>query len=48
MLALLDAGIRIPGDIAIAGFNNEPISRIVSPALTTVDYPGYRTSEKQP
>jgi LacI family transcriptional regulator len=40
MLALLKAGIRVPADIAIAGFNNEPISRIVSPALTTVDYPG--------
>ncbi|QEC40601.1 LacI family DNA-binding transcriptional regulator [Pseudobacter ginsenosidimutans] len=45
MLALLEAGIRIPDDIAIAGFNNDPISRIVSPALTTVDYPGYHLGD---
>lgn len=33
-------GIRIPEDIAIAGFNNDNIASIVSPGLTTVDYPG--------
>ncbi|WP_127132768.1 LacI family DNA-binding transcriptional regulator [Pseudoflavitalea rhizosphaerae] len=45
MLALLEAGIRIPDDIAIAGFNNDPISRIVSPSLTTVDYSSSRLGE---
>ncbi|MBO9634927.1 MAG: LacI family DNA-binding transcriptional regulator [Chitinophagaceae bacterium] len=38
MLALMEAGIRIPEDIAIVGFNNDPISRVVKPALSTVDY----------
>lgn len=34
-------GVRIPEDIAIAGFNNDPISRTVDPNLTTVNYPAY-------
>lgn len=33
-------GIRIPEDIAIVGFNNDAISKIVEPQLTTIDYPG--------
>lgn len=45
MIRLLEAGIRIPEDIAIAGFNNDPVSRIVSPTLTTINYPGYHLGE---
>jgi LacI family transcriptional regulator len=45
MLALKEAGIRIPQDIGFAGFNNDPISRVVSPKLTTMNYPGYRIGE---
>ena len=36
---LQKSGIRVPGDIAVAGFNNEPVSRVIKPCLTTVDYP---------
>ena len=32
-------GIKVPEDIAVAGFNNEPVSKVVEPNLTTVDYP---------
>lgn len=39
MIALQEAGIKIPGDICVAGFNNEPVSMVVRPNLTTVDYP---------
>ncbi len=45
MLALKEAGIRIPQQIGFAGFNNDPISQVVSPKLTTVNYPGYRVGE---
>ena len=38
-------GIRIPEDIAVAGFNNEVISRLVEPNITTVNYPGYEMGE---
>ena len=34
--ALNAAGLRIPGDIALAGFDDIPISRYVNPPLTTV------------
>lgn len=38
-------GIRIPEDIAIVGFNNDVISRIVEPQLTTVNYRGREMGE---
>lgn len=34
-------GLSIPRDIAVLGFNNEPISRFVEPALSTVDHPAH-------
>jgi LacI family transcriptional regulator len=37
--ALRDAGVRIPEDIALAGFDDIPIARYVSPALTTAAVP---------
>jgi len=40
MKVFKDAGLKIPEDIAIAGFNNDVISRISEPMLTTVNYPG--------
>lgn len=42
---LKKAGIDIPGEIAVAGFNNEPISQVVQPNLTTVDYPAMEIGE---
>jgi LacI family transcriptional regulator len=41
MMKLKEAGVYIPGDIAFAGFNNDPISKIIEPNLTTVNYSGY-------
>lgn len=41
ILALNRAGIRVPEDIAVAGFNNDPVSRVIEPNLTTIDYRGY-------
>jgi LacI family transcriptional regulator len=45
MYVLKQNGLRIPGDIAIAGFNNDPISRIVEPNITTINYPAYQMGE---
>ena len=36
MQTLKDHGVRIPEDIAIVGFNNDAISKIVEPQLTTI------------
>lgn len=41
MYILKQQGIKIPQDIAIAGFNNELITRVVEPNITTVNYPSY-------
>lgn len=40
MQTLKEHGVRIPEDIAIVGFNNDAISKIVEPQLTTINYPG--------
>ncbi|MEJ1238255.1 LacI family DNA-binding transcriptional regulator [Chryseolinea sp. T2] len=40
MQTLQEAGIRVPHDVAVVGFNNDPISWIARPRLTTVNYPG--------
>ena len=32
-------GIRIPEDLAIIGFNNDPVSTIIEPPLSTVSHP---------
>ena len=34
--ALNEAGLTVPGDIALAGFDDVPVSRYVNPPLTTV------------
>lgn len=45
MIRLKAAGIKIPSDIAFAGFNNDPISKVIEPNLTTVNYSGYSVGE---
>ena len=45
MLGLKQAGIKIPDDIAVVGFNNDPVSKVVEPNLTTINYPGYEMGE---
>lgn len=45
MQALKDAGYSIPKDIAIVGFNNDIISRVVNPKISTVNYPGQQMGE---
>ncbi len=40
-----ERGWSVPQDIAIAGFNNDHISRVVEPNITTVDYPAYQLGE---
>lgn len=45
MQTLKDNGIRIPEDIAVVGFNNDAIGKIIEPQLTTIDYPGIDIGE---
>src|SRR5690606_2614917 len=43
-------GVKIPEELAIIGFNDDPISSIVEPALSTVSHPAVKigkTAAKQ-
>ena len=45
MQTLKEHGVRIPEDIAVVGFNNDAISKIVEPQMTTIHYPGIDMGE---
>lgn len=45
MQLLKDEGIRIPEDIAIVGFNNDIIGKVINPKLTTINYPGFEMGQ---
>ena len=41
MTACKERGLKIPQDISIIGFNDEPVNELLDPPLTSVDQPGY-------
>jgi len=42
---LKQAGLRIPQDIAVVGFNNDALACVIEPNLTTINYPGSEMGE---
>ena len=43
-------GLKVPEDLAIIGFNNDPVSRIIDPGLSTISHPAFemgKTSSKK-
>ncbi len=42
---IMELGYKIPEDIAVVGFNDDPVSRFISPQLTTIRYPGEQMGE---
>lgn len=46
MIYLRDRGFRIPQDIGIVGFSNEPFSKVVSPSISTIAQPGFEMGQK--
>ena len=45
MQTLKEHGVNIPDDIAVVGFNNDALGKIVEPQLTTIDSPGMDMGE---
>jgi LacI family transcriptional regulator, repressor for deo operon, udp, cdd, tsx, nupC, and nupG len=45
MQALHEAGLRVPEDVAVIGFDNVPLAAMVQPALTTIAQPMFRLGE---
>ena len=46
MKRLKELNIDVPGQIGIVGFSNNPITEMISPALTTVDQPSFEMGKK--
>ncbi|HAQ17847.1 MAG TPA: LacI family transcriptional regulator [Prolixibacteraceae bacterium] len=46
MIYLRNRGIRIPEDVGIVGFSNEPFSKVVSPSISTISQPGFEMGQK--
>jgi len=46
LAALGRAGVRVPEDIAIIGFDDSPVARTVNPLLTTMRQPSHEQGEK--
>lgn len=45
MLELKKKGIKIPDTIAFVGFNNDAVSEVIEPNLTTINYSGYEVGQ---
>jgi DNA-binding LacI/PurR family transcriptional regulator len=45
MQVLKEKGVRIPDEISLVGFTNEPVSQFIEPSLTTVAQPAYQMGQ---
>ena len=41
MLAAKERGLKIPEEVSIIGFNNEPVGELLEPSLTSIDQPSF-------
>jgi len=39
-------GFKIPEDIALVGFSNNPVTRLIEPSLTTISQPAYEVGKR--
>ncbi len=46
IIYLKSIGIRIPEDILVMGFSNEPFSEVVTPSISIVQQPGFFMGKK--
>ncbi len=43
---LVQSGVRVPEDLAVAGFDNTDLAKVMTPALTSVDQPIYEIGQE--
>ena len=46
IIYLKEIGIKIPEDIMVVGFSNEPFSEVVTPSISTIRQPGFLMGKK--
>ena len=46
IIYLRENGIKVPEEIAVVGFSNEPFSELVTPSITTIKQPGFEMGQK--
>jgi LacI family transcriptional regulator len=46
MRVFQERGLRVPQDIAVVGFGDEVIGKVIRPALTTIHYPAKEMGER--
>ncbi len=46
IIYLQKIGVKVPDDIAIVGFSNEPFSELVTPSISTIKQPGFEMGKK--
>ncbi len=46
IIYLLENGIKVPEDVAVVGFSNEPFSEVVTPSISTIKQPGFLMGQK--
>lgn len=46
IIGLQEAGLRVPEDVMVVGFSNEPFSEVVTPSISTVQQPGFDMGQK--
>lgn len=46
IIYLQKKGYKVPEDIAIVGFSNEPFSEVVTPSISTIKQPGFEIGQK--
>jgi LacI family transcriptional regulator len=46
IIFLKSNGFKVPDDVLVMGFSNEPFSEVVTPSISTVQQPGFLMGKK--
>ncbi|WP_372948838.1 substrate-binding domain-containing protein [Mariniphaga sp.] len=47
IIYLRQKGLKVPDNILIVGFSNEPFSEVVTPSISTIRQPGFEMGKKR-